>query len=435
MLSIKTVTVIGANGTMGCNVAGIFASFGNAKVYMVCRDLKAAQQAKERATMSVKAEAIGNNLIPMTYDDLELCISSADLVFESVFEDIHIKNEIYTRIGQYLQPHTVIGTGTSGISINQLSACFSEKMKNNFMGIHMYNPPYSMTLCEVTPSRYTDPVLLNEVKSYLQRVLYRNVVEVKDAPAFMGNRIGFQFINEALQYADVYKDNGGIDYIDAILGLFTGRSMAPLVTSDFVGLDIHKAIVDNVYENTNDYAHASFVMPEFALKLIRENRLGRKSGGGLYQTVKSYDGTKTINVYDIVSESYRPKEKYVFPFAKHMIKELKVGNYTAAFEGLAKNHSLESKICIQFLIKYVLYGITTTKSIGEDIHSADTVMSAGFNWVPPLAIIDAFGGVDTFGKIALEQMSEEFLSQINIDDFLRDVPESKYDYRPFFKAK
>ena len=38
MLKIKTVTVVGANGTMGTNVSGIFASFGGATVYMVSRD-------------------------------------------------------------------------------------------------------------------------------------------------------------------------------------------------------------------------------------------------------------------------------------------------------------------------------------------------------------------------------------------------------------
>ncbi|STP86579.1 Uncharacterised protein [Enterococcus cecorum] len=37
---VNTVTVVGANGTMGKNVSAIFSSFGNAKVYMISRDLK-----------------------------------------------------------------------------------------------------------------------------------------------------------------------------------------------------------------------------------------------------------------------------------------------------------------------------------------------------------------------------------------------------------
>lgn len=434
-MNIKTVTVIGANGTMGCNISGIYASFGNAKVFMVCRKLEDAEKAKMRATLSVKAETIAENLEAKTYEDLEECISKSDLIIESVFEDLQVKKDIYSKIVKYILPHTVIGTGTSGLSINELSMCFNEKLRPHFMGIHMYNPPYNMTLCEVIPSKYTDIKILEEVKEYLRSVLHRNVVEVKDEPAFMGNRIGFQFINEALQYAEKYKDNGGVDYIDSILGPFTGRSMAPLTTSDFVGLDVHKAIVDNIFENTNDYAHDTFQLPEFIEKLIAENKLGRKSGIGLYQAVVNSDGKKTINVYDIETDSYRPKEKYVFPFSKQMIHELRVGNYKKAFECLLHNNSLESTICIHFLVKYVIYGIVTTKAIGENIHSADDVMASGFNWVPPLAVIDAFGGVSAFKQIVLSKMDSDYLSKIKLEEILHGIPVSHYDYRPFFKAK
>jgi 3-hydroxyacyl-CoA dehydrogenase len=434
-MRVKTVTVIGANGTMGCNVSGIFASFGDARVYMVCRSMEAANKAKERASLSVKAEAIAPNLIPKTYDDLEECISSSDLVFESVAEDISIKKEVYAKIAPYLKNDTIIGTGTSGLSINELSSCFDDIKRQNFMGLHMYNPPYNLTLCEVIPSVYTDGNVLFNVKRYLSDVLYRKVVEVKDKPAFMGNRIGFQFINEALQYAEKYKDNGGIDYIDSILGPFTGRSMAPLVTSDFVGLDVHKAIVDNVYNNSDDFAHETFIMPEFAKKLIDENKLGRKTGSGLYKSVTGSDGIKTIYVYDIVSDDYRPRNKYVFPFAVQMIKDLRRGDYNDAFKCLAENHSQEADICLHFLLNYVLYGIVTAKLIGEDIHSADTVMAAGYNWVPPLAVIDAFGGVDAFKKLAYDRLPDKLLSVIDIDEILQDAAKSLYDYRPFFKAK
>ena len=434
-MNIKTVTVIGANGTMGCNVSGIFASFGEAKVYMVCRDIEAAKKAQLKATMSVKAEAIGKNLIPKTYDDLEECLAESDLIFESVFEDINIKKDVYHRIAKYIKPQTIIGTGTSGLSINELSECFDETLRQNYMGIHMYNPPYNMILCEVIPSRYTDSKLLVEVKEYLKSALLRNVVEVEDKPAFMGNRIGFQFINEALQYAEKYQDNGGIDYIDSILGPFTGRNMPPLLTSDFVGLDVHKAIVDNIYNNTNDYVHDTFKMPEFALQLISENKLGRKSGSGLYQTIKNPDGSKIYNVYDIASNTYRKKEIYVFPFVKHMVKELKIGNYKEAFQALIDNNSNEANICTQFLLKYVIYSIITTKTIGESIYSADDVMATGFGWVPPLGVIDAFGGTTKFIDIAEDKLPEEFLSKIDLAETLKDVPKSKYDYRPFFKAK
>ena len=57
-MKINTITVIGANGTMGRNISGIFASFGSAKVYMVARDIRKAEEAKVKAAMSVKAISV-----------------------------------------------------------------------------------------------------------------------------------------------------------------------------------------------------------------------------------------------------------------------------------------------------------------------------------------------------------------------------------------
>jgi 3-hydroxyacyl-CoA dehydrogenase len=434
MLNIKTVTILGANGNMGCLVSGIFASFGNAKVYMISRDIEKSEQAVHKAAQSVKADSVISNLIPATYDDLKNCLFESDWVFESVTEDLQTKININKIIAENVKKCTVISTGTSGLSVNKLSNSFSKEIKKQYLGTHFYNPPYSMILCEVIPTEHTDPELLASVKSYLKDVLYRDVVEVKDTPAFLGNRIGFQFINEALQYAERYRDSGGIDYIDSILGQFTGRSMAPLTTTDFVGLDVHKAIVDNIYHNTLDYAHDSFVMPGFVKELIEEGRLGRKTRCGLYQLNVHADGSKKINVYDIDSKEFRPKEKYNFPFATKMIASLREGDYQKAFLSLVGNHSVEANICLIFLLKYVIYSIFAAKEAGEGIKAADAVMASGYNWAPPLSIIDALGGVDAFKRIILERLDKDYLNRISLDFILDSVPASDYDYRRYFKA-
>ena len=330
MISIKTVTVLGANGVMGRNIAGILASFGNATVYMVCRNLVDGEKAKEIAAKSVRADAVKKNLIPKTYDQLKECIIDSDLIFESVTEDIEVKKDVYTYISQYIRPKTIIATGTSGLSVNQLSQSFNKDIRKRYLGVHFYNPPYNMTLCEVIPSQHTEDSIRKEMKRYLEEVLYRDVVEVKDEPAFMGNRIGFQFINEALQYAEIYKEVGGIDYIDAILGGFTGRSMPPLVTANFVGLDVHKAIVDNIYRNTCDYAHHTFVLPNYIEQLILENKLGRKTGAGLYRTIVDETGKKIVEVFDILTKQYRPVRNYKFRFAEDMKEFLSNGRYKEA---------------------------------------------------------------------------------------------------------
>ena len=297
----------------------------------------------------------------------------------------------------------------------------------------MFNPPYTLQLCELIPTKYSNPVMKEELEQYLCEVLHRTVVEVKDSPAFLGNRIGFQFINEALQFAEKYKDNGGIDYIDALLGSFTGRTMAPLTTSDFVGLDVHKAIVDNIYEKTHDYAHETFVLPEFARKLVAEEKMGRKSGCGLYQRVKYENGLTRQTVYDINTGLYRDVIPYVFPFADKMKRRIAEGDYVKAFERLVNNRSQEAEICLSFLLKYIIYSLYATEEVGYAIEAADDAMATGFNWCPPLAMYQALSTVADVPALIKERLPE-VCSKVDVDRLLSDVKPSKYDYRLYFKS-
>lgn len=433
MMNIRTVTVIGVTGTMGANVAGIFASFGDAKVYCVGRDLEKVKKTIPRIVKSVRADAIAKNLVPADFSMLESCVSESDLVFESAAESIGLKTQIAKQVGAALREDAVSCTGSSGLSISAIAECYPEKLRGHFFGVHMFNPPYSMSLCELIPTAYSDAEMQRELKDYLNTKLYRTVVEVKDSPAFLGNRIGFQFINEALRFAEKYKDNGGIDYIDAILGSFTGRTMAPLTTSDFVGLDVHKAIVDNLYENTNDYAHDTFILPEFVQKLISEKKLGRKSGGGLYQLVRYDNSLKRKTVLDINTGMYRDVISYVFPFAVKMKKYFAEGDYAKAFERLVNNRSLEAQICRYFLLNYIVYSLYAAKEVGDSIEAADDVMATGFNWCPPLAMYQALSTVANVPELIRENLPD-VCKKIDVDEILAEVKPSKYDYRLYFKS-
>lgn len=435
MRNIKKITVVGANGTMGTNVSGIFASFGNAKVYLVSRDIEKSKAAIAKACKTVRADSIAAHMVPTDYSMLDECIADSDLVFESTSENLSIKKEVTSKIAAYLKPGCVACTGSSGLSINTLAECFPPELRGQYFGVHMFNPPYQMTLCELTTSKYSDMSLYNELKQYLTNTLYRTVVESKDLPAFLGNRIGFQFMNEAMQYAEKLQDNGGIDYMDAILGPFTGRTMPPLTTSDFVGLDVHKAIVDNIHDNTSDYAHHTFVLPDFAKRLIAEGKLGRKAGEGLYKMLRNEDGTKRLLVYDIKNSEYRDVIRYSFPFAMMMKEHLKNGEYQAAFKALIDNHSTEADICLRFLLRYIVYSLYTAEHVGYELKACDDVMATGFTWCPPFAMIEAFSTVCDIASLMKERLHPEILSNVDIDHIMSEREKSKYDYRIYFKAK
>ena len=435
IMTIKTITVVGANGTMGTNVSAIFASFGNAKVYMVSRDKEKSEKATLRAGKTVKADSIFKNLVPVDYSMLADCVKESDLVFESAAENLELKIELHTTIGKSLRKGAVACTGSSGLSITRLAEFYPQEVRGQFFGVHMFNPPYQLTLCELTASPYSDRQMYAELKEYLTSTLHRTVAESKDLPAFLGNRIGFYFMNEALQYAEKYQDNGGIDYIDALLGPFTGRTMPPITTADFVGLDVHKAIVDNIYENTKDYVHEKFVLPDYVQKLIDQKKLGRKSGEGLYKLIKNDSGDKRMMVYDIKTNQYRDEIKYSFPFALRMKSFLRDGDYDDAIRELINNHSQEADICLRFLLRYIVYALYTAEHVGYDLRVADDVMATGFTWCPPFAMMEAFTRVCDLGALMKERLKPEILSNVDIDHIISEQIKSKYDYRIYFKAK
>lgn len=431
-MNIKTVTVLGANGTMGRNVAAIFASFGHAKVYMVCRNRDKANKAIVQAYKSIRAESIKEKLVPATYDELDQIIPQSDLIFESLTEDFKIKEEMYSKIKSYLKEDVIISTGTSGLSIKKLAESFGDKRKR-FFGIHMFNPPYSLTLCELIVHDESQHVLASKLKEYLSNQLDRTVVEVKDKPSFLGNRIGFFFINEALLLAEQYKNEGGIDYIDSILGAFTGRTMAPLTTADFVGLDVTKSILDYICQEVDDEFNDSFKSTNFLNELVLKGDLGRKTNKGLFY--KDKDRNLTF-VYDVKQGNYRLKNNYNFYFSNEMINCIKVGDYEKAISLLVDDESQEAILCKKMLLKYINYSLKISNEVSNNIESCDDAMATGFSWLPPIAMIDLFGGLNHVQDLSKKYLDERYINIIMDKEITDKLPEhSKYDYRSYLKAR
>ena len=434
MKKINQVTVLGANGTMGCNVSAIFAAFGNAKVYMAARHLSDSQVAVARAAKSVRAESIIKNLIPVDYTSLPKCVKDSDLVFESVKEDLETKILISKEVAKYLRGDAILCTGSSGLHLGSIADALPENVRPRYMGIHMFNPPYNLTLCELIKTTYTSEGVANEISEYLKKQLIRALVCVKDSPGFLGNRIGFQFMNKALQYAEKYKEKGGIDYIDAILGSFTGRLMPPLVTVDFVGLDVHKSIVDNLLANTKDYNNASFVLPKFVEDLIRNKKLGKKTGEGLYKTVKSDNGQKSHYVWDIQTGDFRPVKKYDLEVARIMKSFIRVGDYENAVKYLIQSQSEESKLCLEMILDYVTYSLAVSDEVSDGAHAADIAMATGFNWCPPLCWVDVISRVTNFYKLCQDRLGSDICKAANLQANLENSGSSQFNYRKYLRA-
>ena len=92
-------------------------------------------------------------------------------------------------------------------------------------------------------------------------------------------------------------------------------------------------------------------------------------------------------------------------------------------------------ISSKFLLKYILYSFISAEIVCNNVHSADDVMAAGFNWCPPLAMIEALGGKECFAALCRERIEESWLNLVGQEELLDRVEKSKYDFRRFMKAK
>jgi 3-hydroxyacyl-CoA dehydrogenase len=197
---------------------------------------------------------------------------------------------------------------------------------------------------------------------------------------------------------------------------------------------VHKAIVDNIYVQSNDYDHGVFSLPDFAGKLIEQGKLGVKTKEGFFKTSVKEDKTKEMLVYDIESGALRPLKKYSMPFAAEMISHMHTGNYEKAMQALKDNSSHEALVCRHFLVSYITYSLTTAKQVSPNFADADIAMSTGFNWIGPLALVKAVGGYGEVIKMAEKvDFDGNLVSQLKKID-KKEITPPPFDYRKYLRA-
>lgn len=429
MSKIKTVTILGANGTMGAQCAGIIAGFGKAKIYMVAREIEKAEKGIKDACDSIKSETIKKQLIAKTYKNLRECVKDSDWIFELATENINTKKQINKQISIFCKPGAIVSTVSSGLSIFELSKSFKKNV--NYFGTHFFNPPYKMLLCEFISNPVSNSKVQEKLINYLVTVLQRKVVIAEDTPGFAGNRIGFQVLNEAVQFAQKYRKKGGIALIDKILGSFTGRVLPPIATLDLIGLDIYKAIVNNIYTLTNDEAHESFKMPEFIDYLILNKYLGQKCGQGFYKK----EGNQQL-VFSIDKKAYEPIPEFNIEFIDKIKEKISNGEYDVAFRIILETKTFESEIIQYFFARYISYSLSLVGKVVKTKEDIDNVMAYGFNWLPPCALIDLIGGKDEAIKLIKQYkllVPNEIIKHSSKNKFF--TLQNELDFRSFIKAK
>lgn len=388
---VRKVAVLGANGAMGSASGELFAADGIHTVFLA-RDHEKAREGLDRAVGMAKSEKLADLIRLGTYDrDLSQAVGEADLIFEALAEDLPLKQQFFETVDRCRKPDSIVATVSSGLSIAAMAEGRSESFRRNFLGIHLFNPPNVITGCEVIPQAETAPELVEFVVQLLERRMGRKVVLAADLPAFAGNRIGFKVLNEVAQLAAEH----GVAFVDTLVGPHTGRAMAPLVTVDLVGWDVHRAIVDNVHQNTADEAHDAFVLPSYMAKLMESGHLGDRTPakGGFYRRVR--DGKKTeVYVLDPARGEYRAAHGSLVDapdFVLRMKRLNRAGRYREAMTTLIEARGWEADLLRKVILGYVSYGLNRVGEVVKEARDVDRIMGFGFNWAPPSVLVDLMG--------------------------------------------
>ena len=288
-MQIKKVGVIGA-GQMGNGIAHVL-SLGGYDVVLNDIDKSTLEKAPhniknnlERQVNSKKISAEESNaaLKSISYTMSFEEFNDVDLIIEAATENEPIKQKILNSLLPHIQPHTILTSNTSSISITRLASCTDRPEK--FMGFHFMNPVPVMQLVELIKGIATSE---DTYQSCLQVVekLGKTAASAEDFPAFIVNRILIPMINEAV-YA-LYEGVGSVEAIDTSMKLGANHPMGPLELADFIGLDTCLAIMNVLHEGLADTKYRPCPL---MTKYVEAGWLGRKTKRGFYD----YNGAQPV---------------------------------------------------------------------------------------------------------------------------------------------
>jgi len=382
---IERVVVLGANGTMGYGSAALFTT-AVPHVTFLARTRAKAEEGLAAAIKQVRSPTVASRADVGDYDnDLDAAVGSADLIFEALTEDFALKRDMFDRIEKARRDDSIVATVTSGLSINQLCEGRGDSFRKHFMGLHFFNPPNVITGTELIAGSDTDPDLVDFIDAFSTVRLGREMVRTHDTPAFAGNRVGFKVLNEAAQLAEEL----GPLLVDRLVGPYTGRALTPLATIDLVGWDIHRAIVDNIHDNTADEAHDTLALPGYMASLMDKGVLGNKSGAGFFKR----DGKARL-VLDPKTGDYTPEAEVSLPdlgYIDEVSSLYREARYAAGMEVFLAADGDEAAIARKVVAGYIAYSFQRAGEVTDTITGIDMIMGAGFNWAPPSVLVDTMG--------------------------------------------
>ena len=208
---------------------------------------------------------------------LERSVEDADVVIEAVFEDLALKQSVFAELDRFCPPRTVLASNTSSFMASQLAP--STARPDKVVVANWWNPPYLLPLVEVVKGPETSDESISVLAGFLERIGKRPVVLQKESLGFIGNRMQFALLREAI--AIVEQGIASPEDVDAVVKTSFGRRLAvagPFEVFELAGWDTVRAIIETLFPVMD----SSTKVPNTIESMVQRGDLGLKSGKGFY---------------------------------------------------------------------------------------------------------------------------------------------------------
>jgi len=275
----RTVGVVGG-GTMGVGIAYVSAMAGGS-VTVVEPDEARAITMRQTVADAVASAITRGKLDAARGDALIARITrianvdeipeGLDIVIETVPERLELKLDILAHVAA--RGPKLIGSNTSAMSIDRLAQALPDPMI--FLGMHFFNPVWSLPLVELIRGRQTAEATLDTARLFVTW-LGKQSLTVRDVPGFATSRLDLIASLEAMRMLE--SGVASAEDIDRAAVLAYRHPVGPLRLSDIVGLDVRLDIA-----HTLEAAHGErFAPPQILIDMVAAGKHGQKSGEGFF---------------------------------------------------------------------------------------------------------------------------------------------------------
>ncbi len=392
MDDIRRVGVIGA-GVMG---AGIAAHIANAGVPVLLLDVAAegtdGRDAVARAAIRTLQKAdpapfmhpdFARLVSPGTVEDDLDRLGRCDWIVEAVPERLEIKRALYRRIERVRRPGSVVSSNTSTLPLAALTEGQSAAFAADFLVTHFFNPPRYMRLLELVGGPDTRPDAAEAVRRFADRRLGKTVVECRDRPGFIANRLGVFWLQCAL--AEAFALGLEVQEADAVLGKPWGIPKTGVFgLLDLVGIDLVPQVGASLAAALppGDPFHALPRDMPLIARMVAEGRTGRKGAGGFYRLNRA-GGGKVKEAIALATGAYRPGR------APDLDSLAEAGGDLRALLG---HPDKGGRYAWRVMGRTLAYAASLVPEVADDPAAVDEAMRLGYNWSEgPFALIDRLG--------------------------------------------